>query len=70
VADEVDIANDLVEARTANMIARIRNRKQAKSLPNCVECNEAICATRQALGGITRCVECQTLAETLAGRYA
>ncbi|MBC2405483.1 TraR/DksA family transcriptional regulator [Pseudomonas sp. WS 5106] len=40
-----------------------RPRPSGPSLPDCIDCDNEIPAARQALGGITRCVPCQTLHE-------
>ncbi|MCD5993653.1 TraR/DksA C4-type zinc finger protein [Pseudomonas sp. CDFA 602] len=38
-------------------------RPTGPSLTHCADCDNAIPLARQALGGITRCVPCQTLIE-------
>ena len=43
--------------------ALARPRPSGPSLAHCIDCDDEIPAARQALGGITRCVPCQTLYE-------
>ncbi len=43
--------------------ARARPRPSGPSLTHCTDCDKEIPAARQALGGITRCVPCQSLLE-------
>ncbi|MDF2641868.1 MAG: prophage DksA/TraR family C4-type zinc finger protein [Pseudomonas sp.] len=38
-------------------------RPSGPSLTHCEDCDKEIPAARQALGGMTRCVPCQTLTE-------
>ena len=38
-------------------------RPSGPSLPHCKDCDQPIPEKRQALGGITRCVPCQSLVE-------
>ncbi|WP_085694522.1 MULTISPECIES: TraR/DksA family transcriptional regulator [unclassified Pseudomonas] len=40
-----------------------RKRPSGPSLTHCEDCDQPIPEKRQALGGITRCVPCQTLIE-------
>ena len=40
-----------------------RPRPSGPSRSHCLDCDEQIPAKRQALGGITRCVPCQSLTE-------
>lgn len=40
-----------------------RSRGGLPSLEHCEDCDEPIPAARRALGGVTRCVECQSLHE-------
>lgn len=40
-----------------------RKRPSGPSLTHCEDCDAEIPAARQALGGMTRCVPCQTLTE-------
>lgn len=48
--------------------ALARPRPSGPSLTHCIRCDDDIPAARQALGGITRCVPCQTLFENEARR--
>lgn len=40
-----------------------RPRPSGSSLTHCEDCDKPIPEKRQALGGMTRCVPCQTLSE-------
>lgn len=65
MADWVDRA----QAREALELARALAAQLASakpagpSLPYCATCGDEIPAKRQALGGVTRCVPCQTTFE-------
>lgn len=43
--------------------ALARGRSTGPSLTHCEDCDDEIPERRRALGGMTRCVGCQTLAE-------
>ncbi|MCD5990131.1 TraR/DksA family transcriptional regulator [Pseudomonas sp. CDFA 553] len=45
-----------------------RSRSSGPSLTHCEDCDKPIPAARQALGGMTRCVPCQTICEKEAHR--
>ncbi len=59
--DELDKANKLIEQALSISLAHQHAKSTADqvSLAQCKDCNIDIHLQRQALGGITRCVECQ-----------
>ncbi|HEY9347257.1 MAG TPA: TraR/DksA C4-type zinc finger protein [Inquilinus sp.] len=72
MADPIDEANELSERLRTEALAeqrqRARQRARRPSLPDCVACGDPIPEERRALGGITRCVGCETLIEGTGGR--
>ena len=69
MADEADEAEERQSLFIEEALKRtLKNRRFDKeSLPHCIECDESIPEARQKLGGVTRCIECQTQAEK--GQY-
>lgn len=63
MSDWVDEANDLVELRMQNQLAIIRATQRAVSEQYCEDCDSDIPAERQAIGGMTRCIDCQEVHE-------
>lgn len=59
MADFADMASDI---ETERLQQTLQNRSQftAHSYFECVGCGEEIPAQRRALGGVTRCIQCQT----------
>lgn len=59
MADFADIASDIAEE---NLQRTIQNRAHFKieSQFECNDCAIEIPAQRRALGGVTRCIQCQT----------
>ncbi|GAB7531598.1 hypothetical protein PS3A_40120 [Pseudomonas sp. 3A(2025)] len=53
-------ALELRQREAAIAAARARPRPSGPSLTHCTDCDKEIPAARQALGGITRCVPCQS----------
>ena len=62
MADDVDVANE----RMALSLAAILSRSPkfiTLSLAECKDCGEDIPVRRQALGGVSRCIDCQNVFE-------
>jgi RNA polymerase-binding transcription factor DksA len=59
MADNADIANDNLEIAIK---ARLSSQEKfdKPSLEECIDCEEDIPLKRQELGGVTRCIDCQT----------
>lgn len=62
MADTADRASELIEERMAQALAG-RGGPSAQSEKFCVDCDDEIPERRRALGGITRCVDCQGIFE-------
>jgi phage/conjugal plasmid C-4 type zinc finger TraR family protein len=57
--DDLDHAQELeMQSRNA-AIAVQRAKQKILSLSHCAECSEPIPITRQKLGGVIRCIDCQ-----------
>ena len=58
MADDIDYAQERIELE---MQARMMNvqRFDTPSLPECQNYGEDIPVRRQAMGGVTRCIDCQ-----------
>lgn len=64
MADEADIAQEYEERHRQDAFARWMQPFVGESLEQCEDCNGEIPeARRQAIPGVTRCVECQTISE-------
>lgn len=62
--DEADRAEALIEATTANALARIQAAQQQAGQAECADCGEPIpAARRQAFPAAIRCIECQEIFE-------
>lgn len=59
MVDFADVASDLEQER---LTKSLNNRRQfdAVSELDCDDCGEEIPAQRRTLGGVTRCIQCQT----------
>lgn len=59
MADFADIASGLEQDR---LTRSLNNRRQfeVESELDCNDCDEEIPTQRRALGGVTRCIQCQT----------
>ena len=58
--DEADRAEALIEATTANALARIQAAQQQAGQADCEDCGEPIPASRLAVNpAAIRCLECQ-----------
>lgn len=62
MADDADRANDYVDLKMANYLSRAP-KFDGPSLAECMECGEDIPAKRQSVGGVKRCVDCQSVLE-------
>lgn len=58
--DQFDRAQELEMASRNAAIAAQREKQSTESLSHCVDCDDAIPLKRQALGGVCRCIHCQT----------
>jgi len=60
--DDFDRAADLEQAQRQQALdaQRARSNFDTPSLAECEHCGDEIPPARQKIGGVTRCVECQT----------
>lgn len=63
MSDPADDANDLCELALQNNLANLRAAQRAESYQFCEDCDSEIPAQRQAIGGVTRCIDCQEVHE-------
>lgn len=63
MADNADRAGELIEERMEQALAA-RSILAGPSETHCIDCDAPIPEQRRALGGITRCIECQEIHET------
>ncbi|BFM20509.1 TraR/DksA C4-type zinc finger protein [Gilvimarinus japonicus] len=72
MADDADRAGELQQLSDSAVIATQLSRHDfnAKSLTVCKDCGFEIEPERQALGGVTRCRECQGYAEQEGKQWA
>ena len=62
--DEADRAEALIEATTANALARIQAAQRQAGQADCADCGEPIPASRRAANpAAIRCRECQEIYE-------
>lgn len=62
MSDIIDRANDQAQEELNRNLAKAQ-RFDTPSLAECVECGEDIPERRQRLGGVTRCIDCQSVIE-------
>lgn len=65
MADDADLAQDFEERLIAEAIYKVK--KLARNRASewfCVACDDVIPHERRAFGGVTRCIECQTIFES------
>lgn len=62
MSDVIDQACDYVEQMLQRQLAA-RPRFDAPSLKECMACGEPISPERQKLGGVVRCIDCQSAFE-------
>jgi len=58
MADAIDLAQERIEIEAAAR-AQAAPKFTAPSLFECIDCGEDIPPKRQAIGGVTRCFDCQ-----------
>ena len=66
MANAADLASELIEEREAaneEVIAALRRQFECESETHCADCDDEIPERRRALGGVTRCVDCQGIFE-------
>lgn len=69
--DDGDISVSLEEQSAERREAAIRAQRAQRAQPSlavCEDCDAPIPEARQALGGVTRCTECQEVVERRRGR--
>lgn len=62
MSDIIDRANDQAQEELIRNLAKAQ-RFDTPSLAECIECGEDIPERRQRLGGVTRCIDCQSVIE-------
>lgn len=74
MADDIDLANDIMQERLDQALAQRRAKKQtcpAHSFLFCEICDDPIPTCRRlAVPGCTHCVSCQSIAESREARHA
>lgn len=60
--DDADRAQERIDAENDARMASLHNFN-SPSLSECKECGEEIPHKRQALGGVTHCIDCQNALE-------
>ncbi|WP_424509838.1 TraR/DksA C4-type zinc finger protein [Psychrobacter sp.] len=66
MADDADRAGEEFVLTMANYLSHAPKFDEP-SLAECIECGEDIPARRQAVGGVKRCVDCQSVLERKGG---
>lgn len=66
--DIIDQANIIVEQTITHSLARAP-KFDAPSAAYCIDCDEPIPTVRQRLGGVMRCIDCQTHVEQSKHRW-
>lgn len=71
MADEIDLANDLVDSEVSRALAKIRQgaATQTKGSEFCLECGEDMLKERQKLG-FNYCVPCASESERRKSLFA
>lgn len=70
MADEIDLANGLIEGQISQALKRIReNSAHAKGTKLCIECGDEMPEARQELG-FNRCISCASEAERRKSLFA
>lgn len=62
MADDIDRANDIAQESLERSLAKAK-RFNAPSRTDCIECDTPIPEQRRRLGGVTHCIDCQTVKE-------
>ncbi|MEY8240007.1 MAG: TraR/DksA C4-type zinc finger protein [Cycloclasticus sp.] len=61
--DQFDRASQLEERDRERAINLVLKNARKSSREECIDCDEPILAARQKVGGIIRCINCQTQEE-------
>lgn len=71
MADEIDIANDLIDSEVSRALSKIRQNASSGAIgsESCVECGEAMPKERQKLG-FKLCVPCASESERRKALFA
>lgn len=71
MADEIDLANELIDNEVSRALSKIRQRtqKMAKGRKNCIECDDLLPVERQDWG-YDMCVKCAEDAEKKGSMFA
>jgi len=69
MADEIDVANDLIMREMESRIAAARSQPTKLGAAECEECGEPVPDVRRQLGK-SICFDCATLAEQRAKLFA
>lgn len=69
MADDIDIANDLIDTEVARALSRMRAQKTEKGASSCVNCGDDIPPARQQLG-FKLCVPCASESEKKRMQFA
>lgn len=71
MADEIDVANDLIDSEVSRALSKIRQNavKSPKPAETCFECGDKMPPERQKLG-FARCVPCASESERRKSLYA
>jgi len=63
MADQFDRASQLEQLHRERAIEAVTKEARKPSRETCIDCDADIPEARQAIGGIQRCIKCQTLWE-------
>lgn len=71
MADNIDLANALIDKEVSEALNKMRNQSnvQGQATNNCVECGEGLPAERKKLG-FRLCVSCAEYLEKKRSRFA
>lgn len=69
MADQIDLANELIDSEVSRALSRIRQSTQAVGTKQCVECGDDMPDARQSLG-FKFCVSCAEERERRKSLYA
>lgn len=70
MADEIDLANDLIDSEVSRALSKIRQQaSQGAGTKHCVECGDDIPEARQKLG-FKLCVPCAQESERRGSLFA
>jgi RNA polymerase-binding transcription factor DksA len=71
MADEIDLANDLIDSEVSRALSRIRKQSSGEAMGSefCIECGDKIPLERQKLG-FKLCVSCAEESERRRSLFA